>query len=273
MHPILFEAGRIKLYSFGLMLVIGLLAAMILGRKRAEHYGITKDQLVDASFWALILGIIGARLVFIIQDWKYFQANPDKLFSWQFEGITSFGGIIFGFLGLLLWSKIRKVPFIQILDVLGPCFMLAHAIGRIGCLLNGCCYGTHCELPWGIRVRTHPDADFLPGLFHPAQIYDSLFNIVGLILLLRIEKSLKSGQVFGVFLILHGLARFIYEFWRAGSVEEVRQGLASSTRIPGLPITEAHVMAAVLIVIGIAVFTLRRAAAPAYSASVEVQSG
>lgn len=257
MHPILFESGSFKLYTFGLMLVIGLLSAMWLGRKRAERYGLTKDQFVDASFWALVPGILGARIVFIIQDWDFYSKNTDKLFSWQFEGITSFGGVIFGALGLYIWARMRKVPFMHILDAMGAAFLIAHAIGRIGCLLNGCCFGTQCEQPWGIHVANHT------GLFHPAQVYDSLMNIAGLIILLRLEKrGLRSGQSFGLFLIFHGLARFIYEFWRAGSVEEVKRGLASSTRIPGMPITEAHVMAAVLIIIGLAIYVLRRAAAP-----------
>lgn len=255
MHPILFEAGPIKLYTFGLMLVIGLLCAMWLGRKRAERYGLTKDQFVDASFWALVLGILGARIVFIAQDWDYYRRNMDKLLSWQFEGITSFGGIIFGAIGLWLWSKIRRIPLIAVLDTAGAAFLLAHAIGRIGCLMNGCCFGTQCELPWGIHVANHT------GLFHPAQVYDSLMNIAALVILLRLEKrGLRSGQSFGLFLMLHGLARFIYEFWRAGTVEEVQRGLASSTRIPGIPLTEGHVMAAVLIVIGLVLFMVRRRA-------------
>lgn len=256
MHRILFQSGPVTIYSFGVMLVIGLLAAMWLGRKRAPRYGLTPDQFVDASFWALVPGILGARIVFILQDWGYYSTHTDKLLSLQFEGITSFGGFIFGFLGLYTWARKNKKPLLSVLDAAGAPFLLAHAIGRIGCLLNGCCYGTHCDLAWGIHIPGQT------GLFHPAQAYDSLMNIAALLLLLRVEKGFKLGQSFGLMLALHGTARFIYEFWRAGSVADVERGVASSTTIPGLPITEAHVMAAVFIVIGITIFVVRRGAKP-----------
>lgn len=257
MHPILFELGRVKIYSFGLMLVIGLLIAIGVGRKRAPRYGMTPDQFVDATMFGLFLGILGARIVFIAQDWGYYRANPRELWSLQFEGITSFGGIIFGALGMWIWSLRRKIALIKVFDAAGAPFLIAHAIGRIGCLLNGCCFGTSCELPWGITIKGHT------GLFHPAQAYDSVMNIAAFFVLVAIEKrGLRSGQSFGLFLILHGLTRFIYEFWRAGTVDEVQKGIASSTRIPGLPITEAHVMAAILIVFGIILFFARRKSAP-----------
>jgi phosphatidylglycerol:prolipoprotein diacylglycerol transferase len=253
MFPILFESGPVKLHSFGLMLVIGLLLAMVIGRSRAERYGLTKDQFVDASFWGLILGILGARFVYIAQEWDHFSKNPSELWSIQFDGITSFGGLIFGAIGLWAWSKIKKVPFLAILDTAGAAFLIAHAVGRIGCLLNGCCFGTACDLPWGIPVSGES------GMFHPAQVYDALMNVAAYFLLTRVEKKgLRLGQSFGLFLMLHGLARFIYEFWRAGTVEEVNQGIASSTRIPGMPITEAQVMALVLVIIGVVIFGVRR---------------
>lgn len=263
MHPILFEYGKVKIYSFGLMLVIGLLIAIGVGRKRAPRYGITPDQFVDASMIGLLLGIVGARLVFILQDWGYYSANPAKLWTLQFEGITSFGGIIFGALGMWIWSLRKKVALIKVLDTSGGPFLLAHAVGRIGCLLNGCCFGTACTVPWGIPIKGHT------GLFHPAQAYDTLMNIAAFFVLVAIEKrGLKSGQSFGLFLILHGLTRFIYEFWRAGSVDEVQKGLASSTRIPGMPITEAHVMAAALIILGVVIYGVRRHAAKIEMAEV-----
>lgn len=257
MHPIIFESGPVKLYSFGLMLVIGLLLAMWIGRARAHRFGLTKDQFVDASFWGLVLGILGARVVYIAQSWDYYSKNPGELWSFKFEGITSFGGLIFGAIGLWIWSKLKKVPFLAILDAAGAAFLIAHAVGRIGCLLNGCCFGTHCTLPWGIHVQGQS------GLFHPAQVYDALMNVAAFILLVRLEKkgTLRMGQSFGLFLALHGTARFIYEFWRAGTVAEVNQGIASSTRIPGMPITEAQVMALVLVIIGIVIFGVRRHAA------------
>ncbi|MEQ1822655.1 MAG: prolipoprotein diacylglyceryl transferase [Fimbriimonadaceae bacterium] len=251
MFPTIFQAGSFKLPSFGFLLGIGFFLGVIIGRKRAPKFGITADQFTDASIWAIMLGILGARLVFVVQEWDYYAKNPGELLS-QFAGITSFGGIIFGGLGIYLYSRRKKVSFLALLDTAGAAFLVSHAVGRIGCLLNGCCHGRTCDLPWAITVHG------IAGKVHPAQVYDSMMNIVAFGLLLWLERRpLKSGQSFAWMLILHGTTRFIYEFWRAGTVAEVDANLASSTRIPGLPITEAQVMAAILIFIGIGLFIAR----------------
>lgn len=252
MYPTLFQIGKFKLPSFGFMLGIGFFVGVLVGRRRAKRFGITPDQFVDSAIWAIFLGIIGARLVFIAQEWKYYSHNPSELLS-QFAGITSFGGIIFGGLGIYIYSRRKSLNFLSLLDTAGGAFLISHAIGRIGCLLNGCCHGRTCELPWAITV------DGIAGSVHPAQVYDSLMNLAAFGVLVLIErKSLRPGQSFGAMIALHGLTRFIYEFWRAGTVAEVDAKLASSTRIPGWPITEAQVMAVVLIFIGLALVAWRR---------------
>jgi phosphatidylglycerol:prolipoprotein diacylglycerol transferase len=137
------------------------------------------------------------------------------------------------------------------LDVAAPAFILGHAIGRIGCLLNGCCFGGVCPptLPWGIHVENSA------LLHHPAQAYDSLMNLAVLAYLLyRERKGLHLGQLAGLALGLHGLTRFIYEFWRAGTLAQVDMGQASSTYWGSLPITQAQAMAFILIVAGVAMY-------------------
>jgi phosphatidylglycerol:prolipoprotein diacylglycerol transferase len=243
MRRVLFELGPIKIHSYGAMLVVAFFAGIMLGRRRAERFGLKPDQVYDASFWALILGILGARVLYMVQEWKYYAANPHEILSLQFEGLTSFGGLLGGFLGLWIWSKLAKKPLLSILDLASACFLLAHPIGRIGCLLNGCCYGHACDLPWGVTVEG------LPGQYHPAQVYDALLNLVALAILLLMERrGLRPGQSLGAFFVLHGLTRVIYEFWRAGT---------SSTTISGLPITEAQVAAGLLMVAGAILFVVR----------------
>ena len=243
MLPVLFELWGVKVHSYGVMLVISFLAGIWLSQKRAARYGLTKDDVLDAAFWTVVLGILGARILYIAQEWKSYSQDWHKIVKLQFDGLTSFGGLIGGFLGMFLWSKRRKRPFLAILDTTGAGFLLAHPIGRIGCLLNGCCYGHACDLPWGVPVPG------LLGKFHPAQVYDGLLNLAALAVLLMIERrGLKSGQSFALFLVLHGATRVIYELWRAGT---------SSTYIAGLPITEAQLAAGGLIVIGAILFVIR----------------
>jgi phosphatidylglycerol:prolipoprotein diacylglycerol transferase len=240
MYPNLFTIFGLTVHSYGVMLVIAFFVGVWLGRKRAPKYGFTPSQVYDAAFWALIIGIIGARAVFILQEWPHYAAHPNELLTLQFQGLTSFGGVIFGVVGLLVWSRIAKKSFTNLLDLLAAPFLLAHPIGRIGCLLNGCCYGGHCDLPWAIHV---PDQ---PGLFHPAQIYDGIMNLAALGLLLFMEKrGVHRGQSLSLTLMLHGLARFIYEFWRAGT---------TSTYMGPLPITDAQAAALLMISIGVALY-------------------
>lgn len=257
MRPVLFEPWGIKVHSYGVMLVISFLAAIWLSQRRASKFGLTKDDILDASFWGVVLGILGARALYIAQEWKTYSQDWHRIVKLQFDGLTSFGGLIGGFFGLALWSKIKGKPFIKILDVTSAGFLLAHPIGRIGCLLNGCCYGHACELPWGVPVEG------LPGRYHPAQVYDGLLNLLALGILLLVERrGLKSGQSFALFLVLHGATRVIYELWRAGT---------SSTYMSGLPITEAQLAAGAFMVIGIALFIVRAKAQPQAEPAAEPQ--
>lgn len=244
MLPVLFKIGDFEVHSFGLVLIVAFGAAYFMGRARAEKYGLTKDQVGDAFFWTLILGVLGARLGFILQELPYYLANPDKLLSLKFQGLTSFGGLVAGFLGLVWMAKRAKVPLRNMLDVAGAPMLLGHIIGRVGCLLNGCCYGGRCTLPWGIPV------DNQSGFFHPAQAYDSLMVLVGLGILLALERrGLRSGQSVLLAVIFYSLSRFIYEFWRAGTPAEVRAGYATSTYFAGLPVTEAQIFSGLTIML------------------------
>jgi phosphatidylglycerol:prolipoprotein diacylglycerol transferase len=247
MYKVLFNIGGFPVYSYGLMLIIAFFVGVAIARMRASQYGLKPDQIWDVSFWVLIAGVLGARIVFILQELPYYLEHKDKLFALRFDGLTSYGGLLGGLIAFIVWSLVTKVPLLKILDCIAPSVFIGHAIGRIGCLLNGCCYGGQCDLPWGIHV--HDDHGMLlPGLYHPAQIYDSIFNIVGFVLALLIaRRGLKSGQMMSLFLIFHGLARVIYEVWRTNTTSE-----AVLTLI--VPITEAQIASALIMFTGIVLF-------------------
>jgi phosphatidylglycerol:prolipoprotein diacylglycerol transferase len=242
MRPILFYVFNFPVHSFGVMLVIAFLVGLLIARSRAARYGIDPNKLVDGFVISLIIGIIGARLAFIVQEIPYYSAHPKELFSPQFAGITSFGGIAFGLTSILIWAKRNKINGLAVLDTAGPAFLIAHAIGRIGCLLNGCCYGGVCStaLPWKIHVEGNP------LWHHPAQIYDSLMNVAAFFLVIALQnKNRTLGQTFALAMALHGLARFIYEFWRGGDDAAVARGDASSTYWIGW-LTQAQAVAALM---------------------------
>ncbi len=260
MHPILFKIGSFPVHSFGVIMIVAFLVGLAIARARAKRLGIDPNKLADMAFWTLIVGILGARVAFILQDLGYYLKHTDELFSWQFAGLTSFGGVIAGIGFMVFWAKRAGWPVRLVLDVIGPAGLVMHAIGRVGCLLNGCCYGGVCALPWGIHV------DKVPVPMHPAQIYDALMNLAAIPIILWVERKGQSrGQVFALVLVFHGLARFIYEFWRAGTEEQVKAGLASSTYWTALPIpiTQAQAMAAGLTIVGFALYMAWRRPAPA----------
>lgn len=256
MHPILFKIGNFPVHSFGVVMIAAFLVGVVIARRRAKKFGLDPNKLTDMSFWTLIVGILGARVAFILQDLDHYLKNTKELFSWQFAGLTSFGGVIAGVGFMVVWARRAGWSVRLLLDVIGPAGLVMHAIGRLGCLLNGCCYGGVCKLPWGVHF---PDAP--AGVpMHPAQIYDALMNLAAVPLILWVERRGQSrGQVFALVLVFHGLARFIYEFWRAGTEAQVKAGLASSTyMVQNPPITQAQVMAAVLVVVGFALYVYWR---------------
>jgi phosphatidylglycerol:prolipoprotein diacylglycerol transferase len=237
MYPDLFKIFGFTVHSYGVLLLIAFFVGVWFARKRAPRFGFTPTEIYDGSFWALILGVIGARVFYIIQEWDYYSRNTSQIFSWQFAGLTSFGAIAFGLLGYYIWTRLAHRSFVRLLDLIAPPFLVAHAIGRVGCLLNGCCYGGPAHVPWAIHVSERA------GLYHPAQIYDSLMNLVGVgVLLLAERKGISYGKSTSLGMIAHGTARFIYEFWRAGT---------TSTTIGHSWMTDGQAAALVLVACGV----------------------
>ncbi len=249
MYPVLFKIGSFPVRSYGIILAIGIAIAAWWASVRAPRHGIKSSDVADVSLIAVIAGVIGARAMFIAQEWSYFKEHPKELYSLQFSGLTSFGGLIFGALAVIILCRRKNIPIGKMLDVMGLPFLIAHAIGRVGCLLHGCCTGVICEGFPGVHFEG------LSGLRHPAQLYDSAFCLIFLGLLLAYERKVRrTGQSFGLAMAAYGISRFIYEFWRAGTVQQVQMGQASSTRISGTWITEAQVMAGVIILAGLSYY-------------------
>jgi len=249
MLPVLFKIGSFQVHSYGVVLMIAFVICVWFAQKRGEARGIPKSEISDLSVWLLIAGVLGARLLYIAQE--YHSMKMSDILSIQFAGLTSFGAIVGGIIALFIVAKRRKRPVIEYMDVVAPPMILGQAIGRVGCLLNGCCLGGTCPntLPWGVTVPGEPYH------FHPAQIYESLMLLAGLWLVLAIEKrNLKLGQITGLSFIILGAARFIYEFWRAGTEAQVNEHLASSTYWGSLPITQAQAVAGLMAVIGIVMY-------------------
>lgn len=210
MYPVLLKLGPLTLYSYGLMVALGFLAGILLAAYLARRTGLKPEIMLDIAPFVLVGAIVGARIFYVIEFWREFQGNPLEIFMLWRGGLVFYGGLLFAILGLLWAAKLFKLNFWKIMDILAPSTALGYALGRIGCFLNGCCYGIEAQLPWAV---TFPK---LIGARHPTQLYASLAGLLICALLLLVLFKFKKfdGQVLIFGLGLYAIYRFLIEFIR-----------------------------------------------------------
>ena len=215
MHPYLINIDGIRIPSYGVFVSIGFFLAAYLAAKRAPQEGIPKDAIYDLAFWVLVAGLLGARLYFVLEHINLFAANPlSALYIWK-GGLAIIGGIASGAIAAILYCRKRHLDLKRSLDIVAWVLPLAQAIGRIGCLCAGCCYGKPCHLPWAI-VFSNPESLAPIGVpLHPTEIYHMLSNLLVFgALTLAYRKKRFDGQITSLYLMLYPIGRFIVEFYR-----------------------------------------------------------
>lgn len=210
MHPIICKIGPFSIYSYGLMLVAAFAVGSALACLEAKKKNINPDTIFNFLFIAFISGIIGARILYIAENLNYYLGNPLEIIMLQRGGLSWFGGLLFSLVCGIAYLKKKNLPVYKILDLISPFVALAQGIGRVGCLLNGCCFGKVSKS--GIYFAAHN------SILIPTQIYSSLLLIfIFIILRLLQDRPHKEGEIFFVYLLLYSLKRFFIEFWRADS--------------------------------------------------------
>ncbi|MBV7274388.1 prolipoprotein diacylglyceryl transferase [Clostridium sp. PL3] len=214
MHPILFKLGSLTLYSYGFMIAIGIISALLLALHRAKRLGFDTDAVMDLGIYGVVGGFIGAKLLFWIVEFPSIIHNPNFIVETLSNGFVVFGGIMGGALTGYAYCKIKKLDFLAYLDLIVPAIALAQGFGRIGCFEAGCCYGRETDSVFGIVFQ---NSLYAPNgvLLIPTQLFSSAgdFIIAG-ILLYYSSKSQKRGQVSGLYMILYSVGRFIIEIFR-----------------------------------------------------------
>jgi len=219
MYRVFFNIGSKPIPAYGVMLAVGFIVATIVGMYRFREQYRDPNIVLDFVLAAVIGGILGARLFYVLGHWSYFAKNPREIFTGNLQGLVFYGGLILG-LGLtMIVGKWRKQRFWNTLDLAGLCVPIALAIGRIGCLLNGCCYGKITSLPWGIRYPTYVQKTHqlvnIAGRRHPTQIYELILDVVLFGLLWWSRDSFeREGTTFWLFVMGYGAIRFFVEFFR-----------------------------------------------------------
>lgn len=211
MHPVLFQFGKIHVYSYGFFVALGVLLAMWWLAKKLIMNRKSPQIVVDLVLVVMVSGIIGARLAYILlYDPFYYFMHPGKILMLQEGGLAFYGGFIFGLMAAYLYLRRIKVPFLAFMDTGSSSLALGYAVARIGCFLNGCCYGKPTDLGWGI---VFPVVDNLPR--HPTQLYSSLSGlIIFAVLEFLLPRRRFEGQIFSLFLIMYGFFRSSIELLR-----------------------------------------------------------
>ena len=224
MHPILLELFGIKIYSYGLMVGLAYLLGFGIICARAKRAGDNPDNFLEAAIWFIIAGISGARIFYFFWFPKIFIRDPiGSMFS--SGGLVWYGGVIAVLLATYIFTSIKRIRLLHFMDVVAPGAAVGLAIGRIGCLLAGCCFGSVCHLPWAIHYPATHETHGLP--VHPAPLYETalMLLVAGFLFYLerkataakaqssryRNEIMMLEGTTSAWFFILSGIVRFIVE--------------------------------------------------------------
>ncbi len=210
MFPEIVSFGPFTIHSYGLVIAIGVFFCLYLMKRAAKKYGFPPiEKVFDIVFVVVFSGFVGARLFYVIQQGSWYKTHPLEIFQIWKGGLVYFGGMVGSFLGLFLYVKSARLSFLETGDFTMPYIPLVHAFGRVGCFLNGCCYGKVCHLPWAVQFP------LLPEPVHPTQLYEALFNLslFGFLAWFYPRRHFP-GENMALYLILYSVGRFFLEFLR-----------------------------------------------------------
>jgi phosphatidylglycerol---prolipoprotein diacylglyceryl transferase len=221
MFPQLFHLGRFFLPTYGVLVSLGVLVGLWISVRNSERMGINGDDAWNLGILVVLCGIVGAKILYIINDLSFYKDHPGEIFSistLQAGGVFS-GGLIAAFVAAAWYVRKHRMPALRTCDAFAPGLALGHAIGRIGCFAAGCCYGKETHHWWGV-IFTNPLAHEITGTplnvpLEPTQLFESVVELVNFIFLMWLLKRRKfDGQIIGAFMFIYGVARFFLEFIR-----------------------------------------------------------
>jgi phosphatidylglycerol---prolipoprotein diacylglyceryl transferase len=227
-RQILFQipiAGGVKIYGYGLMLVFAFLSALAIAKWRAKREKLDSLLVEDMAIWVILGGLVGARAFFVLQYWGTRVSSIWEIFKIWEGGIVLYGSIMGGTLAFFVFRWFKPFPLRPMLDCIAPALALGIAIGRVGCFLNGCCYGDRCDFPWAAAFPKGSmpwQAQLAEGLItsdaakslpvHPTQIYSTIDGLI-LLFLLSTYYPLRrrDGEVMALLMIAYPITRFLIE--------------------------------------------------------------
>lgn len=218
--PVVFEIGPLALRYYGLFIALGIALATWVASRELRRKGHDPALALDALFFVIPLGFVGARLYHVITDWELYSNDFAGVFRVWEGGLGIYGAVAGGFAGAVIFCWLRGVNVLQLADAAAPGLILAQAVGRWGNYFNQELFGRPTDLPWGIRIapENRPPGFEDAAVFHPTFFYESVWNLlVGLLLLWvarRFAFRLKDGDIFLLYVSLYSVGRFFVEMLR-----------------------------------------------------------
>ncbi|MEY8192643.1 prolipoprotein diacylglyceryl transferase [Peribacillus simplex] len=251
LNPIAIDLGPIQVHWYGLIIGFGVLLGLIIALRESERRGLDKEIFTDMILFAVPIAIISARIYYVIFQWEYYSQNPGDIIKIWNGGIAIHGALIGSVLTAIVFAKVKKVSFWKLADIAAPSLLLGQAIGRWGNFMNQEAHGgeitrsflENMHLPEFIINQMYINGAY----YHPTFLYESIWNIAGVIILLSLRKvNLRRGELFLTYVIWYSIGRFYIEGLRTDSLM-----LTESLRI-------AQVISIVLVVVAIALVVYRR---------------
>lgn len=253
LNPIAFSLGPIEVRWYGILIVSGIILAYYVGQKEAIKRGLPQDFLADMLIWAVPIAIICARIYYVAMRWDVYSANPGKIIAVWEGGIAIHGALIGSFITAYVFSKVKNINFLRVADIAAPSILIGQIIGRWGNFMNQEAYGgpvtreflEQLLLPdWMIeQMYVQQDKTYV----HPTFLYESIWNFIGLLILLGLRKmNLRRGEMFFGYIIWYSIGRFFIESLRTDSLYLVGD------------LRSAQVVSIIGIVIGLSAIIYRR---------------
>ncbi len=220
MHPILFEFGSFTLYTYGVLLAAAYLLGLQFALTRARSRGLQRQRVMDLGIWIIVSALAGAKLMLLVTDFRQYTRSPGALVDLLRSAGVFYGGLIGAVAVAFVYMWRHRMPVWTTTDVFSPGIALGHAVGRLGCLMAGCCFGRPTSVPWAITFH-NPAASLTSDTplgvpLHPTQVYEAVVELTILGVLLWLERRGRAfpGRTFWSYALLYAVSRFIIEFFR-----------------------------------------------------------
>jgi phosphatidylglycerol:prolipoprotein diacylglycerol transferase len=241
MYPKILDIGPVTIHTYGLLLAIAFIAGIWLTSRNARKQGLDPDSIWNMGLIIIFSALVGAKVLLFVSDYSYYSQNPREIFSLSTLRSTGvyYGGLLLALAASAWYLRRSKLPGWTVADLAAPGIALGQAIGRLGCLSAGCCYGRPAGVPWAVTFTDRYAYDNvgvpLNTPLHPTQLYESIGTfLLFLYLLWRLSRKHFTGQIILEYLVLYSGLRFVIEFFRDDERGFVFRGLLSTSQFIGI---------------------------------------